>query len=688
MNALPRLALALVSLAPLAASQDLDFRASAPGVWSATLGTPGLSLLEVAGAEPRTDALARMPETEFPYAADAIEARATARRARLRFPLAEGEEVYGLGLDFDSVRQNGRIHELRVDHWGGRTGRTHAPVAFFVTSLGRGVLVDSARYLKVYVGTGLRNASDRPPTIYDRTTERGWQAHPPGDSIEVHVPEGGARVHIFGGPSTLDAVRRHVLFTGGGPLPPRWGLGFTHRTPTPYSADDLLAEVDAFDEHGFPLDFVGVEPGWHSSAYPCTFEWSPERFPDPRAFLGELEQRGLRANLWMNPYVHPEGVLAEALGAYAASHRVWNGLVIDYAVPAAQRAFRAHLERETLRLGVSGFKVDEVDGFDRWLWPEVTEFPSGLDAEEQRQSYGLRLLRLFDEAYRARDQRTWGLARATNAGGTRFPFVIYNDHYSHQDFITALVNSSFSGLLWTPEVRSSDNGEEWLRRMQTTCVSPMAMLNAWASGTQPWSFPEVYEEVRAAAQLRMRLLPYLYSAFARYHFDGMPPVRAMPLVEGWDSIGEAGERRKRLKDQFVVGDALLVAPFFAGQKERNVLLPPGRWYDFHTGAYAGDGELILAEAQGWDMPLYVREGQLIPFGEERLRAPLAQEERGLQLRWYGEADAHCRVYDDDGASFAYERGEYRWLDFSVSQGELIAPESGPYSSVELLRVRP
>jgi hypothetical protein len=72
--------------------------------------------------------------------------------------------------------------------------------------------------------------------------------------------------------------------------------------------------------------------------------------------------------------------------------------------------------------------------------------------------------------------------RAGNAGTSSFPYVIYNDYYNHRDFITALINSSFIGVLWTPEVRASKTSEEWLRRMQTVCFSPVAMLDAWADG--------------------------------------------------------------------------------------------------------------------------------------------------------------------------------------------------------------
>lgn len=653
-----------------AQGESLDYELVAPGVWRATVGTPeSFDLLGVAGGEPKTKALGALPSVELPEQSRAMAGHASASRTCLRFPLAPQVDVYGLGLDFHKVRQNGRIHELRVDHWGGKTGRTHAPVPFFVTSEGWGVLVNSARYLEVYAGTALRVEADPAPDIRDRNRASNWQAHPPSDSIEFLVPAAGAEVLLFAGSTPLEVVQRYVLYSGGGCLPPRWGLGFTHRMPTRTTSEELLTEVRAFEEHGFPLDFVGLEPGWHSHAYPCSFEWDLERYPDPGATIEALHGMGVRSNLWMNPYLLPESPLAQRLEPYRASHRVWNGEVIDYELDPARKIFGEHLDRVTLAIGVDGFKIDEVDGFDRWLWPDTAQFPSGLDAEQVRQTYGVRIQRTIDDLYRARGQRTFGLARATNAGGSRLPFVIYNDHYSHREFIVALCNASFCGVLWTPEVRSSDSPEEWLRRMQTVCVSPMAMLNAWASGTKPWTFPEVEDAVRETALLRMRLMPYLYTAFARYHGEGRPPVRAMPLVDGFTEVADAEARRRFLGNQFLVGEDLLCAPLFAGETEREVLLPPGRWFDFHTGAFVGAGEIIPWKGRGNAMPLFARDGALIPLGEPCLHAPEGGEPVPLEVRYYGRAPGRGLLYHDDGTSFAYEKGDRHWIELRAEYGE-------------------
>ena len=293
--------------------------------------------------------------------------------------------------------------------------------------------------------------------------------------------------------------------------------------------------MHVFHRRGFPLSVIGLEPGWMSRSYPCTYEWDATRFPDPEGFVKGLNDKHIKTNVWINPYVSPDGELYEKIEPYTGSHTVWCGIVPDYSLPETKKIMTDHFKKHQLDKGVSGYKMDENDGFDSWLWPDVAKFPSGNSAEQLRQIYGSLMQDVTTQMYRSANKRTYGLVRAANAGTTSYPYVIYNDYYNHRDFITALINSSFIGILWTPEVRSSGNAEEWLRRMQTVCFSPLAMLNAWADGTKPWSFPEVEKAVQEVASLRTQLIPYLYTAFADYAFYGTPPVRAMNLESGYQA---------------------------------------------------------------------------------------------------------------------------------------------------------
>ena len=82
-----------------------------------------------------------------------------------------------------------------MDHFGGTdNGRTHAPVPFYVSSAGYGVLIDAARYITVYAGTAVRRDSPHPPQVRDRNTDRQWSSQPTADAVEVRVPAAGATV--------------------------------------------------------------------------------------------------------------------------------------------------------------------------------------------------------------------------------------------------------------------------------------------------------------------------------------------------------------------------------------------------------------------------------------------------------------------------------------------------------------
>ncbi len=661
-------------------SAQINWQQVEPGVWKGIVGTPeAYSLLSVADVSPQSGALKKMPVADFPALGNEVVGAISDGKTSLRIPLVKGEQLYGFGLNFQTVHQRGKILNLHVDHYGGKdNGRTHAPVPFYVSSQGYGVLINSARYLTVYAGSGVRKDSPNAPVAQDRNTDKNWSSRPYSDAVEILVPAAGVEIYLFAGPTTMDAIRRYNLYCGGGALPPRWGLGFTQRTQRLYTDEQVKEEVALFEEKGFPLDYIGLEPGWQSKAYPCSFEWDKGRYPDPAGFVKEMEEKGVRINLWTNPYISPASGIYKEMAPLSGSHTVWNGIVPDFTLERAQKIWTEKLKKEHLSIGVSGYKIDEVDGYDHYLWPDVATFPSGLSAEQMRQTYGLWVQKITADMYKDQNVRTFGLVRASNAGGNALPYVIYNDYYSHEDFITALINSGFSGVLWTPEVRGSKTGEEWLRRFQSVVFSPMAMINAWSSGTKPWSFPEVSESVKEYALLRMQMMPYWYSEFAKYRFEGTPPFRAMNLEPGFnvkvteEIVSQNLEDNpyleavnREVKDQYMAGEYLLVAPMFVGQESRKVILPKGNWYDFYTGEYAGNGEVITVKPGLEKIPVYVKDGGIIPMMAPLLHAPKANDIVDLEVRHYGTKPNSYLLYDDDGETFDYEKGAYSWRTLTV-----------------------
>lgn len=650
---------------------NLEWKKEGQGIWKISVGKQEkVTLLSELDITPQWKAIEEIGDAPLAIDPKDVKTEVVDGKTYIRFPLDKDEKIFGLGLNFKTVEQRGRVMRLHVDHYGGSdNGRTHAPIPFFVSSKGYGALINSARYIDVWVGTSVRQDSSNPPVAKDRNTDKDWTAQPYSDNLEFLIPAEGAEVIVFSGKTMLDVVRRYNLYNGGGCLPPKWGLGFWHRVPSLFTDTEIEREVQEFRDKGFPLNVVGLEPDWMTASYPCTYEWDNTRFPNPQAFTKKMKESNIQTNLWMNPYISPKGELYDRIKPYTSSHTVWCGIVPDYMMSEAQRILIDHFKKHQLNLGVSGYKMDENDGYDSWLWPDVASFPSGTSAEQMRQIYGSLMQKVTTQMYKDENKRTYGLVRAANAGTTSFPYVIYNDYYNHHDFITALVNSSFIGVLWTPEVRASRTSEEWLRRMQTVCFSPLAMLNAWADGTKPWTFPEVAESVKAISLLRMQLIPYLYTAFADYTFKGTPPVRAMNLEEGYNMDEKmlqvsfdatnnpyALAIKKEVKDQFMVGNSLLVAPLFEGEKERKVILPKGKWYDFYTGEFAGEGEIISVSPGLDKIPVYVKDGGIVP-----MFPPIRQIENKqypLEVRHYGNAPGIYDLYDDDGETFNYQKGEF------------------------------
>jgi alpha-D-xyloside xylohydrolase len=235
-----------------------------------------------------------------------------------------------------------------------------------------------------------------------------------------------------------------------------------------------------------------------------------------------------------------------------------------------------------------------------------------------------------------------------------------------------ILTAGFSGLLWSPEVRQCGSLGELVRRAQTSVLSAQVCFNSWMIKNPPWlqfdmdknnkdellPDAEKMEGIfRRMLEFRMSLIPYLYAAFARYRLEGMPPFRA--LVMDYPSDPNV----HHLDSEFVIGDNLLAAPFIGDASKREVYLPAGTWYCFWTGAEYEGGKSHMVE-MGWEqMPLFVREGSILPFAKpvQCIRPDTVFE---ITCRVYGDAPRPAVLYEDDGVSHDFDNAVYNTLTLS------------------------
>ena len=221
----------------------------------------------------------------------------------------------------------------------GKTGASHGPVPFYLSTKGYGVYVDTARVPVVEVARLTPNqaaAASEEDSGSPKTSEAelyaARAAHGRTEVIfDLPGDSSGVDVYVFAGPTMREAVQRYNLFSGGGAVPPMWGLGLKYRTFTRADQAQVLQTARALRAMKIPCDMIGLEPGWQSHAYSCSLAWSKERFPDPAAMIQELQQSGFKPNLWEHAYIHPSSPLFAPLKSHAGDFLVWHGLVVDFA---------------------------------------------------------------------------------------------------------------------------------------------------------------------------------------------------------------------------------------------------------------------------------------------------------------------------------------------------------------------
>lgn len=671
--------------APLQSREEL-----APGVIKLQVGSPDdVTPYSVFGGAPSVEAMKRLPMAEVPFNLDEIEIVVTDRGCKVSVPLADDEQIYGFGLQFETFGQRGLRKQPKVnDNPLNSLGYTHAPQTFYISTRGYGILVNTARYTTFLCGSNKQNL----PHVSNHSERKGiatttddlYQNRSDGNRVFIDIPGAkGIEVFVITGPKLRDVVQRYNLLSGGGTLPPMWGLGFKYRVKGDATQDSVLRFANYFRDHDIPCDVLGLEPGWQTAAYSCSYKWSHERFPDYKEMLNRLGENGYKVNLWEHAYVHPSSPVREAMEPYSGDFLVWDGLVPDFLTAQARRIF-GNYHGTLVEEGVAGFKLDECDNSNisyasaTWCFPDVAEFPSGIDGERMHQLFGALYVNTIDSIYRARNQRAYHDYRSSGLFMSPMSAVLYSDTYNHREYIQALCNAAFGGLLWCPEVREARSAVDFFHRLQTVALSPQAMVNAWYLQYAPWLqfdrtknengefLPEASEyegHARKIINMRMQLLPYLYSAFHIYQTEGLPPFR--PLLMDYPD----DEKLLTVSDQYMIGNDLMAAPLYEDENSRTVYFPQGTWYNFNTNEkYEGNREYVIS-TEFDELPLYVKQGVLLPLAEP---VQFIDENTvfDLNCRIYGTSEAACKLFEDDGISYDYQQGKFNILLLQAAQGKV------------------
>ena len=691
----------LFSFVVFAQQPKIIIETIAPGVIKLTMGTPDkFSPYTFCTEKPKVEAMKQLSNTPLPFDLKDVLVQRNSRGVQIRIPLNDQEQLYGFGMQIGTFEQRGLRKCPIVNDNPSNTGFTHAPQPFYVSTAGYGVLVNSSRYITFLCGTN-QELSQQNSNLKEQdklkfsTQELYANQSKSKMSMWIDVPSAeGVEVFFFLGGTLRESVQRYNLFSGGGAVPPLWGLGIKYRVKGDFDQDGVLKMASYFRDHQIPCDVLGLEPGWHTKAYSCSYVWS-DKFPRSKEMIDGLKGMNFRVNLWEHAYVNPAAPFYKDLEKMSGSFLVWNGLVPDFVNPKAAAIFADYHEKNLVDKGISSFKLDECDNSNimdaksTWGFPDMTTFPSGIDGEQMHQLFGSLYANTLANIYKKKNQRTYFDYRCSNVFNSSLPAVLYSDIYGHNDYISMISTASFGGLLWSPELRDAKSETDFIRRMQTILIAPQAVVNAWYLKNVPWfqlnrelnnadvkheNADQLEKIVRVLFRERMSLIPYIYSAFVDYHDNGTPPFR--PLIMDYPN----DKKVRSIADQFMIGQNIMATPTTMDSTSRTVYFPEGTWYDYNTLKQYEGGKSYMIEIPMDKLPLFVKEGSIVPVATP-LNFVDDHSVFEITCKVFGKTPAPFVLFEDDGVTYNFQKGAFNKVVLRVDKGKAVVERIGNYKGI-------
>lgn len=519
-----------------------------------------------------------------------------------------GECIYGLGERFTPFVKNGQVVDMWNNDGGTASEISYKNVPFYLSSRGYGVFVNHPEKVSFEVGS-------------EKVERVGFSV--PGEALEYFV---------IAGPSPTEVLDRYTALTGRPALPPAWsfGLWLTTSFTTDYDEETVTGFVDGMAARDVPLHVFHFDCFWMKGFHWIDLQWDPDVFPDPKGMLERLHAKGLKICVWINPYVAQrsslfreavdKGYLLKKPDGGVFQRDLWQaGMgLIDFTNPEACRWYREKLAA-LVDMGVDSFKTD----FGEQVPVDVV-YHDGADPVKMHNYYTFLYNKTVFEVLEEKlgEGEAALFARSATVGGQQFPVHWGGDctatFESMAESLRGGLSLGLSGFgFWSHDMGGFENTaspDVYKRWVAFGCLSSHSRLHGSASYRVPWLYDEESVAVlRQFAKLKCRLMPYIYQKAVEAHRSGQPVMRAM----AYEFAGEPG--CAALDRQYMLGEALMVAPVLDPDGWVEYYLPDGLWTDFFTGERKRGGRWLRERYDYFGLPLLARENAVIPFGAEDYR---------------------------------------------------------------------
>ena len=526
--------------------------------------------------------------------------------------------------------------------------------------------------------------------------------------------------YFIAGNNADEVISGYRTLTGKAPVYPKWVLGFWQSRERYKTQDEIVGTLGEFRKRQIPIDNIvqdwnyWVENQWGSHQFEAS------RFPDPQAMLDNVHQMGGRfmISVWPKFYCNTDHYKElDAKGwmyhqAVKDDIRDWVGpgyvgSFYDAYDAGARKMFWRQMDENLY----TKYNKKGVPGVDAW-WMDASE-PNVRDCTPmwyRKALSGPTALGTTTEYFNAYsivnadaiyhgqrsvlpNQRVFLLTRSGFAGEQRYSTATWSGDIGTrwEDMraqMTAGLNYSMSGLpFWGMDqggfcvedryVRAqtifdqtgveNEDLKEWrelqARWSQFGTFIPLFRVHGQWPTREIWNIaPDnhpAYQSFVYYDKLRYRLMPYLYSMAGWVHLNDYTMMRGLIM----DFNGD--RKVENIKDQWMFGPALMACPVgYYKARNRSVYFPQQcGWYDLYSGEHIDGGQTLVVDAPYERIPVFVREGSIIPFGPEIQYCDEKPAEL-INLYVYAGKDGRFQLYEDEGTNYNYEKGKYATIDIT------------------------
>lgn len=514
-----------------------------------------------------------------------------ARRINPVFTLTAGEMIFGCGESATGLNKVGQKVNLFVtDPQGPETDQMYKPIPFFMSNRGYGMFMHTSA----------------PVTCDFGATYIGLNKMFMGDeNLDLFV--------FFGEPK--DILNEYTDLVGKPSMPPLWSFGTWMSRITYFSEKEGYNVAANIRKNKYPCDVIHFDTGWFDVDWQCDYKFSENRFQNPQQMLKDLKSQGFHVCLWQLPYFTPKNRYFPELIQKNMYVKNGNGelpyedVVLDFSNPETVKWYQDKLAG-LLNIGVSAIKVDFGEAA-----PLNGIYASGKSGWYEHNLYPVRYDMAVSEVTQKLHNENIMWARAAWAGSQRYPL--------HWGGDAATTNTGMLGTLRAGLSFGLSGFSFWSHDMGGFVKStPEDLYCRWlpfgfltshtrahgAPPTEPWLYDSkrVQEIFRKSAELKYRLMPYVYAQAKECTEKGLPMLRAL-FVEFPNDPGAW-----KVDDEYLFGSQILVAPLLeSGMTARTVYLPEGKWVDYQTEkVYEGGWHKI--EAGSLPIIMLVRDGSVLP----------------------------------------------------------------------------